>query len=72
MSKLLDYLNIIDQDAVAREAFVADPQAAMTQYGLNSVEQQALMSGDKAAIAKLVGVDPDDFPAPVVPLHPFD
>lgn len=67
MSKLLDYLNIIDQDATAREAFAADPQAAMAQYGLTAAEQEALMSGDKAVIANLTGVDEGDFQAPVVP-----
>ena len=60
MSKLLDYLNILDQDASAREAFAADPHAAMTQNGLSSAEQQALMSADKTAIANLTGADEDD------------
>lgn len=62
MSKLLDYLNILDKNAAAREAFAKDPQAAMTQYGLNGAEQEALLSGDKAAIAKLAGIDAGDLP----------
>jgi hypothetical protein len=57
MSKLLDYLNTLDKDAAAREAFTKDPQAAMTQYGLNEAEQAALMSEDKAAIAQLIGIE---------------
>lgn len=63
MSKLLDYLNHLDKDAVAREAFAKDPQAAMTQYGLSDEEQKALLSGDKATIAKLLGVDESSLPA---------
>jgi hypothetical protein len=62
MSKLLDYINVLDQDATAREAFAADPQAAMTQHGLNSAEQEALLSKDKTAIANLAGIDVDDCP----------
>ena len=65
-SKLLDYLNLLDKDAAAREAFAKDPQAAMTAYGLDATEQQALLSGDKAAIAKLVGVDVAVLPSPQV------
>ena len=71
MSALLDYLNILDQDATARDAFAADPQKAMTQYGLSGAEQEALMSGDKAAIAKLTGVSEAHFPTPIAPTTPF-
>lgn len=62
MSKLLDYLNTLDKDAVAREAFAKDPQAAMTQHGLSHAEQAALLSGDKAAIAKLIGIETLELP----------
>ncbi|MBK6323267.1 hypothetical protein [Candidatus Aalborgicola defluviihabitans] len=62
MSKLLDYLNLLDSDATAREAHQQDPQASMTQFGLNAEEQQTLMSGDIAAIAALAGVDASDLP----------
>lgn len=57
MSKLLDYLNTLDKDAAAREAHAKDPKAAMTKHGLSDKEQAALMSGDKAQVAKVVGVD---------------
>lgn len=60
MSTLLDYLNLIDQDATALEAHLDDPQQAMDAYGLSAAEQQALLSGDKAAIANLTGADEDD------------
>ncbi len=57
MSKLLDYLNHLDSDATAVAAHNADPAAAMTQFGLDAAEQQALMTGDAAAIANLAGID---------------
>lgn len=63
MSKLLDYLNALDQDAAARAAHQQDPQAAMTQFGLSPDEQSALMSGDRAAIAGIVGVAPESLPS---------
>lgn len=66
MSKLLDYLNHLDSNATAVTAHNADPAAAMTQFGLNAAEQQALMSWDKPAIAQLTGVGVDDFPTPQI------
>lgn len=71
-SKLLDYLNLLDKDAAAREAFAKDPQAAMTAYGLTDVEQKALLSGDKTAIAKLAGIDECELPVPQVPNVDYD
>lgn len=62
MSKLLDYLNLLDSDATAREAHQQDPRASMAQFGLSATEQQTLMSGDKAAIAALAGIDASDLP----------
>ena len=62
MSKLLDYLNHLDSNATAIAAHNADPAAYMTQFGLNATEQQTFMSGDKAAIATLVSIDPADLP----------
>ena len=66
MSKLLDYLNLLDKDAAAREAFADDPGAAMTAHGLAAAEQRALLSGNKAAIAKLVGIDETTLPLPQI------
>lgn len=60
MSKLLGYLNLLDTDSEARAAHAADPKAAMTQFGLSDAEHEAVMSGDKAAISKLAGVDLKD------------
>lgn len=60
MSKLLGYLNLLDTDSAARETHAADPKAAMTQFGLDETAQDAVLSGDKAAIGKLAGVDAKD------------
>lgn len=60
MSKLLGYLNLLDTDSEARAAHAADPKAAMTQFGLSDAEHEAVLSGDKAAIGKLAGVDAKD------------
>lgn len=72
MTTLLDFLNNLDQDAAALEAFKNDPQAAMAQAGLSSAEQQAVLSGDKSAVAKLAGVSEDQFPALVMITQPFN
>ncbi len=60
MSKLLTYLNLIDENAMMREAFLSDPRQAMTGYGLGKAEQQALASGDKRVIARFTGSDMDE------------
>ena len=62
MSTLLDYLNHLDSNATAIAAHNADPVAAMTQFGLSATEQQTFLSGDKAAIAALMGIDAADLP----------
>lgn len=62
MSKLLDYLNLLDSDATLCAAHNADPAASMTQFGLTAVEQQTFMTGDAAAIAGLAGIDAADMP----------
>ena len=62
MSTLLDYLNNLDSNVTAIAAHNADPAGYMTQFGLNAAEQQAFMSGDKALIAALIGIDPAELP----------
>jgi hypothetical protein len=62
MSKLLDYLNYLDQNAEAREAFAANPVAAMDSFGLNEEEKNALLSGDKSRVAKVIGIDEANLP----------
>ena len=65
MSKLVDYLNLLDTDATAREAYASNPSAAMTANGLSAAEQQALLSGDKPAMATLAAHRPCQALAPV-------
>ncbi len=71
MSNLLAYLNLLDKDSAAGAAHSADPNAAMTQFGLNDAEQSAFMAGDKDAIAKLAGVDATSIQPPQVTNAPF-
>ncbi len=66
MSNLVDYLNLLDTDAAAREAYANDPNAAMAANALSAAEQQALLSGDKAAMAALAGIDVSALPVPQV------
>ena len=66
MSKLLDYLNILDKDASAREAHHTNANAAMTKFGLNESEQSALMSGSKKQVASLMGISAADLPSLIV------
>ncbi|MET3116901.1 hypothetical protein AAKU64_001114 [Undibacterium sp. GrIS 1.8] len=63
MSKLLDYLNVLDKDAVARDAHNADPVNTMTDFGLTQEEQDAFMSGDKNLIAGLLGISSSELPS---------
>lgn len=62
MSKLLDYLNLLDTDANALAAFVANPVQAMSDFGLSQAEQDALLSGDRQLIADLIGIAIIDLP----------
>lgn len=71
MSKLLDYLNILDKDAAAREAHNKDPKAAMKKHGLSDDEQAAFMSGDRKKVAAAVGISADTLPAIIVPNTTF-
>jgi hypothetical protein len=57
MSNLVNYLNTLDKDAAAREAHNADPEGAMAAFGLLDHEQQAVLSGDPAAMASAAGID---------------
>ena len=67
MTKLLDYLNNLDQDADARAAHEQNPQQAMSNFGLAPDEQQAMLSGDKAQVAQVLGISSEQLPAIVIP-----
>jgi hypothetical protein len=62
MSKLLDYLNHLDQNVPARAAHNQNPQKAMTDFGLSQPEQAAVTSGDKAQVAHVVGISSESLP----------
>lgn len=68
MSNLLDYLNILDKDAAARDAHNKDAKAAMTKFGLSDEEQKAVVSGNKKKVAALLGIHEDSLP-PIQVLH---
>ncbi|MFZ6757796.1 hypothetical protein ACO0K9_11350 [Undibacterium sp. Ji50W] len=63
MSKLLEYLNTLDKDSAALAAHRSDPATAMGSFGLTSEEQAAVISGDKEAVAGLLGISSEDLPA---------
>ncbi|MBC3918981.1 hypothetical protein H8L32_15930 [Undibacterium sp. CY18W] len=63
MSKLLEYLNTLDKDSAALAAHRSDPNAAMADFGLTPEEQTAVLSGDKEAVAGLLGISAEDLPA---------
>lgn len=63
MSKLLDYLNILDKDAIALEAHKSSAKSAMTSFGLTEAEQAAVMTGNKDIVAQLLGVSAQVVPA---------
>ncbi len=70
MSKLLDYLNVLDKDAAARDAHNSDPVGAMTTFGLTEEEQDAFMSGDMSEVAELLGIPMEQLPNPQVTQSP--
>jgi len=63
MSKLLNYLNQLDQNAIAREFHASHPMSAMKEFGLNDDEALALISGRGALVAYAAGIDVTDLPA---------
>lgn len=71
MGKTLDYLNALDQDAVANEEYLKDPIRAMTNYGLCKEEQTAFLENDKRKVAQYVGVDLVDYSAVVYNITTF-
>lgn len=71
MSRLLDYLNLLDKDSAAGAAHADDPHAAMAGFGLNDAEQAAVHSGDTEQVAKLAGVDASALPPPQYPQDPY-
>ncbi|MFZ6743928.1 hypothetical protein ACO0LC_11920 [Undibacterium sp. JH2W] len=63
MSKLLDYLNALDTNAVLIHAHKNDPLKAAREFGLSSDEQLALVQQDKQRIAAFLDIPFRDFDA---------
>lgn len=63
MPDLLTYLNLLTKDATAQAAHTNDPHAAMTAFGLSQDEQAALLSGNQAVVAQLIGIQNHGFNA---------
>lgn len=56
MPDLLTYLNLLSKDSNVQAAHNNDPHAAMTNFGLSQDEQAALLSGNRAVVAQLIGI----------------
>ena len=61
MSKILDYLNEVDSNAVMHKMHEQDPRGTMEKYGLNGTEIDALLSKDVKTVAKLSGAEETEF-----------
>lgn len=57
MSRLMEYFNEVDKNAVMRAAHVSSPIESMEKFGLSADERQCLMSGDALQIAGAIGID---------------
>ncbi|PXX39756.1 hypothetical protein [Undibacterium pigrum] len=63
MSKLLDYLNALDTNAMLIQAHKSDPLKTSREFGLSHDEQQALVLQDKQKIAAFLDIPFRDFDA---------
>ncbi|ASJ97442.1 hypothetical protein [Shewanella marisflavi] len=71
MSKLSDFFQKLGSDAALLEAYKADPEGVMQNYGLSDEEIAAVMSGDKEQIDSLSG-DSSDTQAYLIVTNPDD
>ncbi|MCL1040789.1 hypothetical protein ACNPKB_10865 [Shewanella marisflavi] len=71
MSKLSDFFQKLGSDAALLEAYKADPEGVMQDYGLSDEEIAAVMSGDKEQIDSLSG-DSSDTQAYLIVTNPDD
>ena len=67
MSKLLEYINVLDKNAAARAAHHARPAVSMSAFGLTADEQQAVSVGDRQSLANAIGIAHMEMPALHVP-----
>ncbi|MFZ6743926.1 hypothetical protein ACO0LC_11910 [Undibacterium sp. JH2W] len=63
MSKLLDYLNALDTNAVLIQAHKNDPEQAARDFGLSVDEQIVLLREDRSEISAFLDIPFRDFDA---------
>ena len=63
MSKLLDYLNALDANAVLIQAHKKDPQQAARDFGLSVDEQVLILRQDRREISAFLDLPFRDFDA---------
>jgi len=63
MSKLLEYINVVDKNAVARAAHNAAPVESMAAFGLSVDEREAVLLSDNRRLAAALGMRHVDIPA---------
>ncbi|MFZ6756884.1 hypothetical protein ACO0K9_06655 [Undibacterium sp. Ji50W] len=69
---LIEYLNAIDSSAIMLESHKNDPVSTMANFGLNHVEQVALLSGNRVVVATVVGISAQDAsPLDTIEINPF-
>ncbi|MFZ6657021.1 hypothetical protein [Undibacterium sp. TJN19] len=61
MSKLLDYLNALDTNAVLIQAHKSDPYKAAKEFGLTIEEQAVLLKQSRQQIAAFLDIPFADF-----------
>jgi hypothetical protein len=59
MSRLLEYFNEVDRNAVLRTAHHANPTVSMNEFGLIAEECHAVLSGSGELLAEAVGLERD-------------
>jgi len=65
-SKIGDYMDHLTENKLPQDAHKADPQAAMTRFGLNAAERAVVATGDHEQIRTAVAKAD---PTRVRPLH---
>ena len=67
MSRILEFMNQLDQDASLRASQHQDPVATMKRFGLSNTESQLMLGGVIKDIAFSMGIVEMDFHAIDIP-----
>lgn len=62
MSKLTEYMLVLTDDGAEHARYRLDKSRAMTEFGLSAHEQRAVLTGDPAIRAEILG---EERPKPV-------